>query len=67
MKKIQKLLIVALALLLFNVANALEIVDVRADYWAGQEIVRSIQNGYIYVVDGNKFKPEGTMSAGHGR
>lgn len=62
MKKIQKLLIVALALLLFNVANALEIVDVRADYWAGQEIVRSIQNGYIYVVDGNKFKPEGTMS-----
>ena len=62
MKKFQKLLIVTLAVLLGNFANALEIVDVRADYWAGQEIVRSIQNEYIYVIDGNKFKPEDTMT-----
>lgn len=62
MKKFQKLLVVAFALLLANVANALEIIDVRSDYWAGQEIVRAIQNGYIYVIDGNKFKPEDNMS-----
>ena len=62
MKKFKKILVVSLAILLANIANALEIVDVRSDYWAGQEIVRSIQNGYIYVIDGNKFKPEGTMS-----
>ena len=62
MKKIQKLFIATLALLLMNIANALEIVDVRSDYWAGQEIVRAIQNGYIYVIDGNKFKPEGIMT-----
>lgn len=61
MKKIQKLLVITLALFMFNVANALEIVDVKSDYWAGQEIVHSIQNGYIYVVDGNKFKPENPM------
>ena len=62
MKKFQKLLITTLAVLLMNFANALEIVDVRSDYWAGQEIVRAIQNGYIYVIDGNKFKPEGIMT-----
>ncbi|MBQ8635547.1 S-layer homology domain-containing protein [bacterium] len=62
MKKFQKLLVVTFALLLANIANALEIVDVRSDYWAGQEIVHAIQNGYIYVVDENKFKPEGTMT-----
>lgn len=61
MKKIQKLLVITLALFMFNVANALEIVDVKSDYWAGQEIVHSIQNGYIYVIDGNKFKPENSM------
>lgn len=62
MKKFQRLLVITLAILLFNVANALEIVDVRGDYWASQEIAHSIQNGYIYVVDGNKFKPEGSMT-----
>ena len=62
MKKIQKILVATFALLLMNFANALEIVDVRSDYWAGQEIVRAIQNGYIYVIDGNKFKPEGIMT-----
>jgi len=62
MKKFQKLLTVTLAILLANIANALEIVDVRADYWAGQEIVRAIQNDYIGVIDENKFKPEETMT-----
>ena len=62
MKKFQKLLVITLALLICNIANALEIVDVRADHWAGQEIVRSIQNGYIQVIDSNKFVPEGTMT-----
>lgn len=62
MKKLQRLLIATLAILLANIANALEIIDVRTDYWAGQEIVRSIQNGYIGIVDGNKFNPEGTMT-----
>ncbi len=62
MKKIQKLLISLLALMLFNFANALEIVDVKSDYWASQEIVNAIQNGYIYVIDGNKFKPEQTIT-----
>ena len=62
MKKFQKILVVMFALILTNIANALEIVDVRSDYWAGQEIVRAIQNGYIYVIDGNKFKPEDNMS-----
>ena len=62
MKKFQKFLVITLALLLGNIANALEIVDVKADYWASTEIAHSIQNGYIYVVDGNKFKPEGEMT-----
>jgi len=62
MKKIQRLLIAALALLLMNSSHALEIIDVRADHWAGQSIIHAIQNGYIYVIDGNKFKPEGTMT-----
>lgn len=62
MKKIKNLLVITMALFLFNSANALEIVDVYSDYWASQEIVHSIQNGYIYVIDGNKFKPEGTMT-----
>ncbi|MBQ4646543.1 MAG: S-layer homology domain-containing protein [Candidatus Gastranaerophilales bacterium] len=62
MKKFQKFLVATFAVLLMNIANALEIVDVRSDYWAGQEIVRAIQNGYIYVIDGNKFKPEDTMT-----
>lgn len=62
MKKLQRLLVATLAILLANIANALEIIDVRTDYWAGQEIVRSIQNGYIGIVDGNKFNPEGTMT-----
>ena len=62
MKKFQKILTVMFALMLMNIANALEIVDVRSDYCAGQEIVRAIQNGYIYVIDGNKFKPEENMS-----
>lgn len=62
MKKLQRMLVATLAILLVNIANALEIIDVRTDYWAGQEIVRSIQNGYIGIVDGNKFNPEGTMT-----
>lgn len=62
MKKFQKLLVVTLAILLANIANALEIIDVRSDYWAGQEIVRAIQNDYIGVIDENKFKPESTMT-----
>ena len=56
------MLVATLAILLVNIANALEIIDVRTDYWAGQEIIRSIQNGYIEIVDGNKFNPEGTMT-----
>lgn len=62
MKKIQKLIVIAIALFTFNVANALEIIDVKASYWASQEIVRAIQNDYIQIVDGNKFNPEGTMT-----
>lgn len=62
MKKFQKFLVITLAILLGNIANALEIVDVKADYWASTEIAHSIQNGFIYVVDGNKFKPEGQMT-----
>ncbi len=62
MKKFQKLLVITLAILLFNIANALEIVDVKANHWAGQEIVHAIQNGYIYVIDENKFKPDDPIS-----
>ena len=62
MKKFQKLLVVTIAILLMNVAHALNIVDVREDYWAANEIVRALQNGYINVIDQNKFVPEGTMS-----
>ena len=62
MKKFKKLLVVSLALMLFNFAQALEIIDVKSNHWAAQEIVRSIQNGYIYVIDENKFVPEGTMT-----
>ena len=43
MKKFQKLLVISIAVLLMNIAHALEIVDVRSDYWAGQEIVRASQ------------------------
>ncbi|MBR1617793.1 S-layer homology domain-containing protein [bacterium] len=62
MKRFQKLLIALIAIFAFQSAQALEIVDVKANYWASQEIIHAIQNGYIYVVDDNKFKPEGTMS-----
>ena len=62
MKNFCKLLAVTIALISITAANALEIIDVRKDYWAGQEIVRAIQNGYIGIVDGNKFNPEGTMT-----
>ena len=62
MKNFYKLLVVAIALVSINVANALEIIDVKNNHWASQEIIRAIQNGYIGVVDGNKFKPEGTMT-----
>ncbi len=62
MKKIQKLIVIFFALLTFNAVSALEIVDVKASYWASQEIIRAIQNNYISIVDGNKFNPEGTMT-----
>lgn len=62
MKKFKTLLAASLLLFSINLADALEIIDVKSNYWAGQEIVRAIQNGYIYVVDGNKFVPEGTMT-----
>lgn len=62
MKKIKKLLVITFAILLANFASALEIVDVQSDHWAGQEIIHSIQNGYIDIIDGNKFKPDATMS-----
>lgn len=62
MKKFKNLLIVTLALFFFNAANALEIIDVKNSYWASQEIINAIQNGYIYVIDNNKFVPEGTMT-----
>jgi len=64
MKKIQKLLVVSLAIMLFNFANALEIIDVKANHWASQEIVHSIQNGFLEVIDGNKFKPESSITRG---
>ncbi len=57
-----KFLVIAITMISIGAANALEIIDVRKDYWAGQEIVRAIQNGYIGIVDGNKFNPEGTMT-----
>lgn len=62
MKRFKNLLIVAAAFFLFNSANALEIIDVKNNYWASQEIINAIQNGYIYVIDNNKFVPEGTMT-----
>lgn len=63
MKKIQKLIVITLALFTMNIAaNALEIIDVKNSYWASQEIIRAIQNNYIGIVDGNKFNPEGTMT-----
>ena len=61
MKRFQKFLVVTMAVLLGNFASALEITDVKSNYWAAQEIVRSIQNGFIQVVDGDKFKPEAPM------
>ena len=58
MKKIQKLIVITLALFTMNIAaNALEIIDVKNSYWASQEIIRAIQNNYIGIVDGNKFNP----------
>ncbi|MBR2069323.1 MAG: S-layer homology domain-containing protein [Candidatus Gastranaerophilales bacterium] len=62
MKRFQKFLVVTMAILLANFASALEISDVKSNHWAAQEIIHAIQNGYIQVVDGNKFKPEATMS-----
>lgn len=62
MRKFKTLLAVSLVMLGVNFANALEIVDVKADHWAGQEIIRALQNDYITVVDGNRFAPEETMT-----
>ena len=61
MKRFQKLLVVTIAILLGNFASALEITDVKSNYWAAQEIIHSIQNGYIQIIDGDKFKPEAPM------
>ncbi|MBQ8475858.1 S-layer homology domain-containing protein [bacterium] len=62
MKRFQKFLVVTMAILLANFASALEISDVKSNHWAAQEIIHSIQNGYIQIVDGNKFKPDAAMS-----
>ncbi|MBR1617646.1 S-layer homology domain-containing protein, partial [bacterium] len=62
MKKFQKILVVTMAVMLMNFAHALEIVDVKANYWAGAEIIHAIQNGYINVIGGNQFKPENSMT-----
>ncbi len=62
MKKFQKLLVISFAFLLTSFASALEIVDVQSDYWASNEIIRSIQNGFLNVIDGNRFNPEGTIT-----
>ena len=62
MKKFKKLFVVTLACFMFSIANALEIIDVKNNYWASQEIIHALQNGYIYVIDNNKFVPEGTMT-----
>ena len=62
MKNLFKLLIITTLFLTLNTAMALEIIDVKNSYWASQEIIRAIQNGYIGIVDGNKFNPEGTMT-----
>lgn len=61
MKRFQKILVVTMAILLANFASALEISDVKNNHWAAQEIIHAIQNGYIQIVDGNKFKPEASM------
>ncbi len=50
-----------MTLLFANFASALEISDVKSNHWAAQEIIHSIQNGYIQIVDGDKFKPEASM------
>lgn len=62
MKKFQKILVTVLTIITCNIATAVEIVDVQNDYWASSEIVRSIQNGFLNIIDGNKFKPEGTIT-----
>ena len=50
MKKIQKLIVITLALFTMNIAaNALEIIDVKNSYWASQEIIRAIQNKYLIL------------------
>jgi hypothetical protein len=61
MKRFQRLLVITMAVLIGNFCSALEITDVQNNHWAAQEIIRSIQNGYIQIVDGNKFKPEAPM------
>lgn len=62
MNRFHRFLAITIALMLTGFASALEIVDVKSNYWAAQEIIRSIQNGYIQIVDGDKFKPEGSMT-----
>ena len=62
MKKIKKLLVIAMLLLFSGFANALEVMDVRADHWAAKEIIHSIQNEYIRLDKNNNFKPESTMT-----
>ncbi len=62
MKNLCRLLVITIAIMTLNTALALEIIDVKNSHWASQEIIRAIQNGYIGIVDGNKFNPEGTMS-----
>jgi len=61
MKRFQKFLVITMAIMMANFASALEIVDVKNNHWAVQEIIHSIQNGFIQIVDGNKFKPDAPM------
>lgn len=59
---IRKLLVTTLALSLCTTSYVFGIADVWDDYWAKEEILLSIQNGFMNFVENDKFEPENSIS-----
>lgn len=61
-KKLIKALSILFLLIGFQASFAVEVKDVKANYWAAKEISNSIINNYLSLNDKNEFLPENTIT-----